>query len=72
MQVSDDVVYTLYPFNPQAIDCSFSTDNPEASLTRASDNQTGMEMRKKMRMWSQNFLSSKRNVFGQGMKKDMT
>ena len=29
----------VYPFNPQAIDCSISTDNPEATLTRPSDQQ---------------------------------
>ena len=29
----------VYPFNPQAIDCSISTDNPEATLTRSSDQQ---------------------------------
>ena len=29
----------VYPFNPQAINCSISTENPEASLTRSSDEQ---------------------------------
>ena len=28
------------PFIPQAVNCSSSTDNPEASLTRPSDEQT--------------------------------
>ena len=33
----------VYPFNPQAIDCSISTENPEASLLKASNKQTGTE-----------------------------
>ena len=33
----------VYPFNPQAIDCSISTDNPEATLTRPSDQQPEKE-----------------------------
>ena len=33
----------IYPFNPQVIDCSISTENPEASLTRPSDEQTETE-----------------------------
>ena len=42
MLVSDDVVYSI-PFNPQVIDCSISTENPEASLTKPSDEQTETE-----------------------------
>ena len=34
---------SVYPFNPQTIDCSISTENPEASLTRPSDEQTETE-----------------------------
>ena len=33
----------VYPFNPQAIDCSISTDNPDATLTRPSDQQPETE-----------------------------
>ena len=33
----------IYPFNPRVIDCSISTENPEASLTRPSDEQTETE-----------------------------
>ena len=33
----------IYPFNPWVIDCSISTENPEASLTRPSDEQTETE-----------------------------
>ena len=33
----------VYPFNPQVIDCSISTENPEASLTRPGDEQTQTE-----------------------------
>ena len=33
----------VYPFNPQAIDCSISTENPEASLTEPNDQQPETE-----------------------------
>ena len=33
----------VYPFNPQTIDCSIRTENPEASLTRPNDEQTETE-----------------------------
>ena len=34
----------VYPFNPQAIDCSISTENPEASLTRPVMNRLKQKM----------------------------
>ena len=33
----------VYPFNPQAIDCSISAENPEASLTEPNDQQPETE-----------------------------
>ena len=41
MPAVDNVVCIL--FNPQAIDCSISTDNPEATLTIPSDHQPEKE-----------------------------